>query len=107
MRKLALPVITDASDSGSEFSGAGTAGLKDKITKRIIKAVEIDENSLRECLTDLNNLASYLRAHEADHIKADTISFKLGVTQSGKVGFMGSGIDIKGVSELSLNFKLK
>ena len=66
--------------------------------------VQIDEATLSACLNAADAITKAVR-DKIKEAKLDSIAFQLGVAATGKVGFLGTGLDVQASAAIQLSFK--
>lgn len=104
---LQIPILTEI-ESPSSIGGPATIGetLKAEVG-HALSLLSVDEETLEQCLTAAQVLFQIVHTRYANSpIKTDSISFELGVSGTGKVGFLGIGLDIQAAAKLQITLKL-
>jgi hypothetical protein len=90
----------------------GPASLKKKVkdglsdeAKEILATLEVDNTTLDQCINSARALVNAVREKSPD-LKPDTISIQLGISTTGKVGFLGTGVDIQLAAVIQLTLKV-
>ena len=105
---LTIPVFAKVDDVRNI---GGPASVVDKIkteVQDVIASLVVDENTLGQCLQAAQSLMKFMEEKiNNTKIKTDTISFQLGITTTGKVGFLGTGVDVQFAATLQLTLKVE
>jgi hypothetical protein len=105
---LTIPVFTGIDDARNI---GGPASIADKIkteVQDVVASLVVDEHTLGLCIQAAQNLMKFVEEKFSNtKIKTDTISFQLGITATGKVGFLGTGVDVQFAATLQLTLKVQ
>jgi hypothetical protein len=109
----ALPVVTDfLIEEKKGITEGEPASLSNAIKKAALKelaTVNIDEKTLEQTVSAISSLVGSIKkiSNESESsVKADTVNIQLGITKSGKIGVMGSGMDLRVVTVIQVGFKV-
>jgi hypothetical protein len=70
-----------------------------------LTTLTVDQDTLRQCVESAQSLLAFIR--EASHgLTPDSITIQLGVSTTGKVGFLGTGIDVHLAATIQLHLKV-
>lgn len=90
----------------------GPASLKKKVkdeinegAKEVLATLEVDNTTLDQCITSARALIKSIREKSPD-LTPETISIQLGISTTGKVGFLGTGIDVQLAAVIQLTLKV-
>ncbi|MDB5318747.1 MAG: hypothetical protein JWN40_378 [Phycisphaerales bacterium] len=101
---IELPVFIPGSSAG--LRPATAEGLKGRVMNAF-SAIFVDELSLDAALGAVGNLVTAVGSRlQASRLSLDTIEVELGVSATGKVGFLGSGVEAEVAASIVLGFKL-
>jgi hypothetical protein len=90
----------------------GPASLRRKVkdgfndeAKEMLATLEVDNATLDQCINSARALVNAVREKSPD-MKPETISIQLGISTTGKVGFLGTGIDLQVAAVIQLTLKV-
>lgn len=105
---LTIPVLVKTEDSQSIGGPASVADTVRLSIQEAVSSILIDEASLDQSVQAIQMLTQYVKVKlNNTQIRADTISFQLGISATGKVGFLGNGVDIQLATTLQLTLKIQ
>lgn len=113
--KIIIPIIVDL-DTKKEVDedvvtvepASISKKLKDAMNKSI-SFLGIDEITLTQCIKSSITLVNSLKktTESQNSLTPDTLSIQLGITSSGAVGFLGSGMELKIAAIVQVTFKIQ
>lgn len=102
---IVIPVFEQT--TGKSRANLKTKSLTGKIedeAKQAFGDLQIDEATLAQCLNAADALVKAVQ-NKMKQAKLDSIAFQLGVAATGKVGFLGTGLDVQVSAAIQLSFK--
>ena len=102
---LTIPVLQELKTPIRKTGTAGLAGKVKKAAQVAISELPIDEASLGQCLLAAQTLLNRMEG-KIKGAKPDSITFQLGISGTGKVGFMGTGVDVQVAASIQLTLKI-
>ena len=111
-QKVTLPVLTEIETMHVPDSIEPASQAQEKIKNKIISEIEdiqIDEESLQKCIASIGKLSNQSAEKLSDNesVSLDSISVQLGISLTGEVGFLGTGVKTGISTSLNLVFKIK
>jgi hypothetical protein len=106
--ELLIPVFTEPDRDDSIGEPASIRDTIKRVLGKSICVLQIDEETLNQCVSAAANLLYQLdkMSTQSSKVKTDSITFQLGVSSTGKVALIGSGVDIELATTIQVTFKV-
>lgn len=102
-----LPRLSDDTDSiiGEPSTAFDRAA---EIAGEALAHLSIDGVSLRQCLEAARFilLLAEQQQEKLPHLKTDSLGFELGISATGKVAFLGNGVNVQTAAKISITLKV-
>jgi len=100
---LQIPILLKA-DSPQSIGGPATiAEIAKTEIGHALSLLSVDHETLEQCLTAAQIMFQIVQRRYMDSpIKTDSISIELGISATGKVGFLGTGVDVQAAAKLQI-----
>ena len=112
-KKFVLPVIVSAQGRDVEqLSGGPATSPSRKFKERIQESVKdtlIDADALQHAVTAAVELFEGVidATATSNRIQVESLSFQMAVSATGKVGLLGTGVDVQAEATFEVTFKLE
>ncbi|BBL75587.1 Pepco domain-containing protein [Methylomagnum ishizawai] len=112
-QKISLPVLIDITIDNQKgpkvVGGPASFDTVRSAINKVIEKIDVDKVTLHQCLDAASVLASQIKSKISENhdITPDELSMKFAISSTGKVGFLGTGMDIKGAVTFEIKFKVK
>lgn len=109
MKNIELPILLHGNEPTSEFGGVasinGSMGniMASKLANLIVECTEFEK-----IIASAEKIISVTKkeTQKEKSIEVDSVSFNIGISNSGRVGFMGSGIGVDCIASFQITFKV-
>lgn len=101
---LQIPILLNG-DSSLRIGGPATISEVAKAEVRhALSLLSVDNETFDQCLTAAQIMFQIIQRRYIDSpIKTDSISIELGISATGKVGFLGTGMDVQAAAKIQIS----
>lgn len=108
MTQLTIPVFTKLNLDQDIGGPATIIETMSADAGAVLATLVLDQMSLNLCVQSIQALLMFVKEKlNTVPVRTDTISFELGVSATGKVGFLGTGIDTGLAAKLQITLKVE
>jgi hypothetical protein len=106
---IVIPVLVSKREGGSDAGGVASVGQKARrAVHEQIESISVDEAALDRIIDSAVTFfqRAAATASKVPRVQLDTMSVQLGVTASGALGLLGTGIEVEAEASFELTFKI-
>src|SRR4051812_32322354 len=108
MAQITIPVFTKMNLDQDLGGPATIIETMSADAGAVLATLVLDQTSLNLCVQSVQALLMFVKEKlSAVPVRTDTISFELGVSATGKVGFLRTGIDTGLAAKLQITLKVE
>jgi hypothetical protein len=103
---IKIPVFLPVSSGDDSIGEPATLGdVLSRRVKNALNAITLDESAIHNCAKSAFAIVKSFDGGlgKNSHVRVETLDFEMGVSTTGKVAFLGSGVDV----ELAAKFVVK
>lgn len=106
---IVIPVLVSKRAGGSDAGGVASVGQRArKAVHEQVESIAVDEAALDRIIDSAVTFLqrATMMASRVPAVQLDTMAVQLGVTASGAVGLLGTGIEVEAEASFELTFKV-